>query len=75
MNRILEINEKNMYAVVEPYVISAQLQAELWKRGLNCNVNGAGSQTSSLVIAAHEGIGHMGQHASYGKETSLPWNG
>ena len=23
MNRIIEINEKNMYAVVEPYVISA----------------------------------------------------
>ena len=28
MNRILEINEKNMYVVVEPYVIFAQLQAE-----------------------------------------------
>ena len=34
MNRILEINEKSMYAVVEPYVIAAQLQAELMKRGL-----------------------------------------
>ena len=29
MNRIIEINEKNMYAVVEPYVISSQLQAEV----------------------------------------------
>ena len=35
MNRIVEINEKNMYAVVEPYVIGAQLQAELMKKGLN----------------------------------------
>ena len=33
MNRIIEINEENMYAVVEPYVIHAQLQAELMKRG------------------------------------------
>ena len=35
MNHIIEINEKNMYAVVEPYVTSAELQAELMKRGLN----------------------------------------
>jgi glycolate oxidase len=42
MNHIIEINEKNMYAVVEPYVINAQLQAELMKRGLNCNIKGAG---------------------------------
>ena len=33
MDQIIEINEKNMYAVVEPYVTSAQLQAELFKRG------------------------------------------
>ena len=43
MNHIIEINEKNMYAVVEPYVINSQLQAELMKRGLNCNIKGAGS--------------------------------
>lgn len=57
MNRIIEINEKNMYAVVEPYVISAQLQAELMKRGLNCNIKGAGSNTSAIV----KGHGHMDQ--------------
>jgi glycolate oxidase len=71
MNRIIEINEKNMYAVVEPYVIHAQLQAELMKRGLNCNVNGAGGVTSALPIAAHEGIGHMSQHASFGERNQL----
>jgi glycolate oxidase len=60
MNRIIEINEKNMYAVVEPYVISAQLQAELFKRGLNCNVKGAGSNCSALL----RGHGHMDQTAS-----------
>ena len=40
MNRILEIDEKNMFAVVEPYVINVQLQAELMKRGLNTHMIG-----------------------------------
>lgn len=57
MNRIIEINEKNMYAVVEPYVINAQLQAELMKRGLNCNIKGAGSNGSAIL----KGHGHMDQ--------------
>jgi glycolate oxidase len=57
MNRIIEINEKNMYAVVEPYVISAQLQAELFKRGLNTNMKGAGSQCSAML----RGHGHLDQ--------------
>jgi glycolate oxidase len=71
MNRILEINEKNMYAVVEPYVIGAQLQAELMKRGLNCNQCGAGTNCSALPIAAHQGIGHLSQSASYGERNQL----
>jgi glycolate oxidase len=60
MNRIIEINEKNMYAVVEPYVINAQLQAELMKRGLNCNIKGAGSNGSAML----KGHGHMDQTTS-----------
>ena len=71
MNRIIEINEKNMYAVVEPYVIYAQLQAELMKRGLNTNITGAGSNCSALPVAAHQGIGHMSQSASYGDRNLL----
>ena len=57
MNRIVEINEKNMYAVVEPYVISAQLQAELFKRGLHMNVKGSGSNCSAIL----RGHGHLDQ--------------
>jgi glycolate oxidase len=57
MDRIIEINEKNMYAVVEPYVISAQLQAELFKRGLNTNMKGAGAQCSAML----RGHGHLDQ--------------
>ena len=49
MNRILEIDEKNMYIVVEPYVSFAQVQAEAMKRGLNCHVISAGSQCSFLA--------------------------
>jgi glycolate oxidase len=60
MNRILEINEKNMYAVVEPYVISAQLQAELMKRGLHFNVKGAGTNCSAML----RGHGHLDQTTS-----------
>jgi len=71
MNRILEINEKNMYAVVEPYVIGAQLQAELMKRGLNCNITGGGSETSALPLAAHWGTGHMGHTVSNGERNLL----
>ncbi|NWF78130.1 MAG: FAD-binding oxidoreductase [Chloroflexi bacterium] len=60
MNRIIEINEKNMYAVVEPYVISAELQAELFKRGLNFCIKGAGSNCSAML----RGHGHLDQTTS-----------
>ncbi len=71
MNKIIEINEKNMYAAVQPYVIGAELQAELMKKGLNCNMCGAGSNCSALPIAAHQGLGHMSQSASYGERNLL----
>jgi glycolate oxidase len=51
MNRILKIDEKNMVAIVEPYVICAQLQAEVMKLGLNLNIIGAGSTTSIVASA------------------------
>lgn len=71
MDRIIEINEQNMYAVVEPYVIYAQLQAELMKRGLICNVTGAGSNCSALPMAAHANLGHLSQSGSYGERNIL----
>jgi glycolate oxidase len=60
MNKIIEINEKNMYAVVEPYVISAELQAELFKRGLNFCIKGAGTNCSAML----RGHGHMDETTS-----------
>jgi len=49
MNRIIEINERDCYAVVEPYVSWVQLQAEVMKKGLNCNSIEAGGQCSILA--------------------------
>ena len=49
MNKILDIDIKNMIAIVEPYVISGQLQTELFKLGLNCHVAGCGANGSQLV--------------------------
>ncbi len=55
MDRILEINEKNQYAVIEPYVIGATLQAEAMKVGLNTTIIGAGSSCSPLASACSNG--------------------
>jgi len=72
MNRILEIDEKNMYAVVEPYAICAQLQAEAMKKGLNCHIIGAGSGTSPLASATSLcGYGWSGLTTSYSPRNLL----
>jgi glycolate oxidase len=66
MNRILEIDERNMYAVVEPYVSGAQLQAEAMKLGLNTHLIGAGPVCSPLASATSmHGVGHDGIFMSY----------
>jgi glycolate oxidase len=65
MNRILELDEKNMFIVVEPYVSFAQIQAEAMKRGLNTHIIGAGSQCSFL--ASHTSmVGNNSQAISHG---------
>jgi len=79
MNRILEIDERNMYAVVEPYVSGAQLQAEAMKVGLNAHIIGAGPACSPLASATSmqgtgwDGIymGHSARHV-LGVEWVLP---
>jgi len=49
MNKIVKIDEKNLYAVIEPYVSGAQIQAELMKYGLNLHMPGAGPMASPLA--------------------------
>jgi hypothetical protein len=48
----IEIDEKNMIAVVEPYAIGAVVQAEAMKVGLNLNLPGVGCSSSVLASTA-----------------------
>ena len=58
MNRILDIDEKNMYAVVEPYAVCAQIQAEAMKGGLTLHIIGAGCGPSPLAsVTSMDGTG------------------
>lgn len=72
MNRLQEVNEKDMYAVVEPYVIWAQLQAAAMKKGLNCSIIGAGSNTSPLASCTSvQGIGTYNLSMGYNNRNIL----
>ncbi|MGW8321726.1 MAG: FAD-binding protein, partial [Thermodesulfobacteriota bacterium] len=72
MNRIIEIDAKNMFAVVEPYVCCSQLQAEAMKVGLNCHIIGAGPNTSQLAsVTAGWGYGWSGLATSFGGRNPL----
>jgi glycolate oxidase len=48
----IEIDEKNMIAVIEAYAIGAVVQAEAMKVGLNCNLPGVGCSSSVLASTA-----------------------
>ncbi|MGQ9758675.1 MAG: FAD-binding oxidoreductase [Actinomycetota bacterium] len=66
MDRIIDIDERNMIAVVEPYVICAQLQAETMKRGLNLHIIGAGCGTSPPAsCTSMDGTGWTGLSTGY----------
>ncbi|MBQ5952025.1 MAG: FAD-binding oxidoreductase [Lachnospiraceae bacterium] len=47
-----EIDPRNQIAVMEPYAIAAQIQAEAMKHGLTCAITGAGCSTSILASTA-----------------------
>ncbi len=79
MDQILEIDEKNMFAVVEPHVIGATLQAEAMKVGLNTHIHGSGSSCSCLASATSLGglgpdTNYMGHHSEnlLGAEWVMP---
>ncbi|MCX5884732.1 MAG: FAD-binding oxidoreductase [Proteobacteria bacterium] len=67
MDRILEIDEENMYAVVEPYVTYAQLQAEAMKKGLTITVAEAGAQVSVVANNMFQGMGGTGHKFGYNR--------
>lgn len=55
MDRILEIDEKNKIAVIEPYVTNARLFHATIKKGLRAHVHAAGANTSPLASATSVG--------------------
>jgi len=72
MNRILEIDAKNKYAVVEPYVSWMQLQAEIYKVGLATTQIQAGSQASVLAsVTSCFGMNILGTQGGYNSRNAL----
>jgi len=66
MDRIIDIDEKNMYVVVEPCANGAQIQAEAMKKGLNTHMIAAGCGVSPLASATSVmGHGWDGIYMSY----------
>ncbi len=60
MERIHEIDEKNMYAVIEPLVSLAQLHAEANKRGLYIGSPEASAQSSAIAGHVFQGMWGVG---------------
>ena len=70
MNRVIEVDEKNMVAVIEPYASGGEIQIKAWEKGLNLAITTAGPQSSVLAsITSHQGgscagasMGYMGRN-------------
>jgi hypothetical protein len=71
MNRILDIDEKNMYAVIEPYVTMAQIHAEANKRGLYLGSPEASSQASAMAGHVFQGMWGVGHRLGVGHRNIL----
>ena len=71
MGRILEIDEKNMYAVIEPYVTLAQIHAEANRRGLYLGSPEASSQSSALAGHVFQGMWGVGHRLGVGHRNIL----
>ncbi len=72
MDRILEIDEKNMYVIIEPYVSLGALTLEAMKKGLRTYVIGAGPSCSVLAsVTSVAGMGVSNISAGYGGRNPL----
>jgi hypothetical protein len=75
MDRILEIDEKNMFAVIEPLVTHAQIHAESNKLGLYLGSPEAGAQASSLAGHTFQGMWGVGHRigVAFRNILSMEW--
>jgi glycolate oxidase len=72
MNRIIEINEKDMYAIVEPGVTRTALAIECFRRGLQYPVASVvGSALVGAIAKGIEGHGYMANRFSDGRRHGL----
>ncbi|MBN1288110.1 MAG: FAD-dependent oxidoreductase [Actinobacteria bacterium] len=72
MDNLIEINERDGYAVVEPYCSAGEQQVEIMKKGLNSHVNGAGPNASNLASATSvQGSGGTSQSMSNSERNHL----
>jgi glycolate oxidase len=67
----LEIDPKNMYAIVEPYVTHAQLQVEAMKKGLYNSTPSSGCQSSSLANHVAFGFQNSSWRTGFGAKNIL----
>jgi len=78
MDKIIKIDKNNMYAVIEPYVSFASLQAEAMKVGCTVPTPPAGAQVSALANIQWHGaygtswIAALGAHQLLSFEVVLP---
>ncbi len=67
----LEINEKDLYAIVEPGISFSEMQAELFKRKLFDFVPGCGAQSSVVANHVHCGDGPLNWRLGLGYRRNL----
>ncbi len=67
----ISIDARNMYAVIEPYVTHAQLQAEAMRHGLYTGVPEAGAQASSLANHVFQGLHGTAYRTGYAARNIL----
>jgi glycolate oxidase len=72
MNRIIDIDAKNRYAIVEPYVSAGVLETELEQRGFTVLMIGAGAMSSTLAsTTAGWGFGPKGPYCGHNSRNAL----
>jgi len=74
MDKIIEINEKSMYTLVEPAVTHAQLSTEAMKKGLYCHCTMGGGPCSVVANNTFAGMGGASYRTGYDRvNLAMEW--